>query len=245
MSLHVRLQTSFWTHRKTLRLKVRIGEAALWVLPRIWSYAAENQPDGLFVNYSAEELAMLIGYSGDAQALLQALQDCGWFDGMAIHDWQEHNGYHHTFAIRAKKAADARWKGKERTGEDKKGKDKKGKEGSIATSNATSISAENGSTSFDEFWQAYPRRVGKGNAEAAWKKHGCSKLLPQILTAVRACKISPDWTKDGGQFIPHPATWLNRRGWEDELAIKISESPRKTFTLADAYGDDRPPERFR
>lgn len=76
---------------------------------------------------------------------------------------------------------------------------------------------ENGQA-FEEFWQAYPRRVGKAHAEAAWKKHGCESLLPQILVSVRACKISADWTKEGGQFIPHPATWLNRRGWEDELA---------------------------
>jgi|688.fasta_scaffold449240_2 hypothetical protein len=70
---------------------------------------------------------------------------------------------------------------------------------------------------FEQFWQAYPRRIGKGNAEKAWEKHGCSALLPQILTAVRKCKVSADWTKDAGQFIPHPATWLNRKGWEDEM----------------------------
>ena len=28
---------------------------------------------------------------------------------------------------------------------------------------------------------------------------------------------SHDWTKDGGQFIPHAATWLNGKRWEDEL----------------------------
>lgn len=79
---------------------------------------------------------------------------------------------------------------------------------------------ENGThkhSGFDEFWQAYPRRIGKGNAEKAWEKHGCGSMLPQILTAVRKCKVSADWTKEAGQFIPHPATWLNRRGWEDEM----------------------------
>jgi DNA replication protein DnaC len=29
-------------------------------------------------------------------------------------------------------------------------------------------------------------------------------------------KVSTEWLKDGGQFIPHPATWLNGRRWEDE-----------------------------
>ena len=28
--------------------------------------------------------------------------------------------------------------------------------------------------------------------------------------------------KDGGQFIPHPSTWLNRNGWEDEIQISTT-----------------------
>jgi len=30
-------------------------------------------------------------------------------------------------------------------------------------------------------------------------------------------KKSPEWTKDNGKYIPYPATWLNAKGWEDEL----------------------------
>lgn len=70
---------------------------------------------------------------------------------------------------------------------------------------------------FDEFWTAYPKKKGKGFAEKAWKKNGCAKLLPQILCAVRAAKISQDWTKEAGQYVPHPGKWLNERRWEDEL----------------------------
>lgn len=120
MSLHIRLYTNFWTHRKTARLRSILGNDALWIPPRLWSYAAENQPDGDFSNYSPEELALLIGYSSNAQAMLQALQQACFLDGMKINGWEEHNAYHHAFSERAKKAADARWKGK-----DKKGKEKK------------------------------------------------------------------------------------------------------------------------
>lgn len=70
---------------------------------------------------------------------------------------------------------------------------------------------------FAQFWAQYPKKAGKENAEEAWVERGCSIMLPQILFALRKCKISRDWTKEGGQFIPHPAKWLNRRGWEDEL----------------------------
>ena len=37
-------------------------------------------------------------------------------------------------------------------------------------------------------------------------------------------KISYDWTKENGRFIPMPATYLNQRRWEDQ-ATTISGSP--------------------
>jgi hypothetical protein len=136
VSLYVRLQSSFWTHRKTLRLRAAIGDAAFWIPPRLWSYAADNQPDGDFSDYSAEEIALLLGYPSNAQAMLKALQQARFLDGMKIHDWQEHNGYHSTFSNRARAAATARWL-KERTKEkgiEKTRIERKGKEASIATS---------------------------------------------------------------------------------------------------------------
>ena len=145
MSLYVRVMNNFYTHRKTGRLRATIGEAAFWVPPRLWAYAAENQPDGCFADYTAAELAILIGYTGDAQALLEALLHAGFMDSdpLRVHDWAEHNGYHSTFAERSKKALAARWKGK---GQDKTGKERKGKEtsspSSSPSSNASSIKAE-------------------------------------------------------------------------------------------------------
>lgn len=73
MSLHVRLNVGFFSHRKTQRLRTLIGDAAFWVPPRLWTYAAENQPNGIFADYTAAELAFAIGYQGDASSMLQAL----------------------------------------------------------------------------------------------------------------------------------------------------------------------------
>ena len=39
-----------------------------------------------------------------------------------------------------------------------------------------------------------------------------------LVAAVEAQKASTQWTKDNGQFIPNPATWLNQGRWEDEVA---------------------------
>lgn len=69
---------------------------------------------------------------------------------------------------------------------------------------------------FESFWEAYPRKVGKAKAEAAFQK--LSVPVEVLISAIAKQKKSAQWTKDGGQFIPHPTTWLNRQGWEDELA---------------------------
>lgn len=69
---------------------------------------------------------------------------------------------------------------------------------------------------FDQFWAAYPRKKGKEQARRAWKKLTPDKdLCRQMAAALKWQKQSQEWLKDGGQFIPYPATWLNGRRWED------------------------------
>lgn len=71
---------------------------------------------------------------------------------------------------------------------------------------------------FDLFWSAYPNKKAKGSAEKAWAKVKPDRALAElIIAAVFAQKLSADWTKDDGKFIPHPATWLNAKRWEDEV----------------------------
>ena len=113
--LYIQVKTGFYTHRKTVRLRIKFGSDAYWIPPRLWAYAAENQPDGDLSGYTSEELAELIGCQKYATSMLQALKDCGFVDENGfIHDWSEHNGYHERYSERAKKAAAARW-GKEKS----------------------------------------------------------------------------------------------------------------------------------
>jgi hypothetical protein len=72
---------------------------------------------------------------------------------------------------------------------------------------------------FARFWAAYPKRKSKGAAEKAFKAIKPSEqVLEEILQAITRATTSFEWLKDGGQFIPHPATWLRARGWEDEIS---------------------------
>lgn len=72
-------------------------------------------------------------------------------------------------------------------------------------------------SNFDAFWSAYPKKKSKGDAEKAFKALKVDDdMLARILTTIEAVKLSKDWQKDNGQFIPYPATWLRNKGWEDE-----------------------------
>jgi hypothetical protein len=74
---------------------------------------------------------------------------------------------------------------------------------------------------FNLFWKAYPKKKGKLPAKKAWDKLDPDGILVGvILLAIKRQSQSPDWLKDGGQFIPMPATWLNQRRWEDEVETK-------------------------
>ena len=70
---------------------------------------------------------------------------------------------------------------------------------------------------FDAFWSIYPRKVGKGAAKKSFERAILKTDLKTILDAVEAQRQSPQWQRDGGQFIPHPATWLNQERWDDEV----------------------------
>lgn len=112
---------------------------------------------------------------------------------------------------------------------------------------------------FGEFWAVYPKRVGKAVAEKAWAKIAPDKpLFERMKATLETQKRSDQWRKDGGQFIPHPATWLNQRRWEDEVQ-KVRDPDRDKTALEevrqksglsvccgakfDTY-EDRPRERF-
>lgn len=70
---------------------------------------------------------------------------------------------------------------------------------------------------FDRFWKAYPKKKGKESARRAWKKLAPDMALCRVMAeALDRQKRSVDWRRDGGQFIPYPATWLNGRRWEDD-----------------------------
>lgn len=81
--------------------------------------------------------------------------------------------------------------------------------------NPNTTARARGDGAFDRFWVEYPKKVGKGQAQKAFSK--VSVPVETLIEAVQRQRNSVQWQKDGGQYIPNPATWLNQRRWEDDL----------------------------
>lgn len=85
---------------------------------------------------------------------------------------------------------------------------------------------------FDQFWKAYPKKVGKQAALKAFQR--VKVPLETLLTAIDRQKRGEQWSRDNGRYIPNPATWLNQGRWEDEV---VTAQGRDTVKTAADYDD--------
>lgn len=75
------------------------------------------------------------------------------------------------------------------------------------------------------FWREWPRKEAKKAAIKAWNKiEPGEALFTTIMSALDVQKQTEQWKKDDGEFIPHPATWLNGERWQDETKITDREA---------------------
>jgi hypothetical protein len=84
---------------------------------------------------------------------------------------------------------------------------------------------------FDKFWAVYPRHTAKQDAKKAFLKVSPDdSLLNTMLTAIQRQKQTDQWSDP--RYIPHPATWLNGRRWEDEPQRPAQLKPGKVVSAA-------------
>jgi hypothetical protein len=110
------------------------------------------------------------------------------------------------------------------------------------------------SAEFESFWSMYPKKVGKDAAYKSWKKtKPSSDTVSSILSAISWQIQSADWTKESGQFIPHPSTYLNGGRWKDDptpppppaqtdTTYYVSDKVRATYLKMVEDGEIDPPK---
>ena len=194
----------------------RLSMGALGVLVRLLS-----RPDNWETN--SETLAREFDCGRDAvRTNLKKLQEIGY---IKLFKSQDHLGRWSSVWVVFEDCSDTPESGNPKDGSPATGNPTLGKSGALQrTDYKEPIPTKAKSTKsdysalFDTFWQAYPKKVAKDAAYKAFaKRKPDDKLLKEILQAVELQKVSDMWTKDAGQYIPNPTTWLNQGRWMDDV----------------------------
>lgn len=226
---------SLLTHRKTGRLArvLRTSRVtSIGHLHAVWWWCMDNAPDGDLSDIEPEELAEAAMWEGDPTEFVEALISAGFIDQcdgeLVVHDWNDYAG-----KLIEKRKSDAERKRRLRSMDnplDVHGTSN-GHPSPVQVDGAGTVPTvptkptnkkpptPSPSVGFDVFWQDYPKKIGKAVAEKSWRLLKPDEQTRALIAAgLDKAKASPQWTKDGGQFIPHAATWLNQRRWEDEYS---------------------------
>ncbi|GAA2941112.1 hypothetical protein ACFO7V_16730 [Glutamicibacter bergerei] len=88
-------------------------------------------------------------------------------------------------------------------------------------------------TRFEEFWKIYPRKVGKDKAEPKYAT--CLKRADEQTIIDGAHRLANDPNLPEKKYIPHPTTWLERGGWNDEPLAQRWDTPKSDQRLQQGF----------
>lgn len=80
---------------------------------------------------------------------------------------------------------------------------------------------------FQAFWRCWPkhgRKVDESGCAKIWERKNLDAESAAIMAALASAKVSRGWMKDGGEYVPMPATWLNQRRWEAPTGEPVQET---------------------
>ena len=241
---YVNLDPDYFSHPKTVRLTGLLGRNAEALPIRLWCYCARyHAEDGRLTGYSPQEIERAVGWWGKSGVMVEALVTVGFLEhtaaGYGCHEWLDHQGHLIALKRRGQQAAKARWKQLLHTPATHAKEPAKQCSTPYQTSPDHAMPSHPDGTplpqastllpgpGFDRFWEAYPRKVGKAAAARLWRTlHPDDALLGAMLDALERAAHTDQWQREAGRFIPHPATWLSQRRWEDELPDSLLARPR-------------------
>jgi hypothetical protein len=226
------LDDNFPNHPKV----IQAGPAAAYLFVCGLCYCRKYHTDG----FIPRKAIPMLGVIGNPRRLIDALVYAGLWDltqdGFTIHGYSEL----YSDAVDKQNKESKRENGRKGGIESRRLNDFAPKPVGNGTGLGSSdlvLEEKKREADFANFWQAYPRKDAKQAALKAWQKIAPDDDAQRAMAAdLERRKQSSQWLKDGGQFIPMPATYLNGRRWEDGFV----ERPRlaeRTINVIKGFED--------
>lgn len=228
------------------QLVARRASTTLPAVLAVWAYlleaASQAEERGRFGTVDAESLDVLFGFP-DADTLtariLAEFESRGLTDSGRISAWEKRQ----VRREREDKTGAARQRAyrtrhSQVTPSDASPDQKKprGEERRVDKTNTPPNPLKGEPDGFAEFYDAYPRKEGRARAAKAFA--AVEVPLQTLLMALEAQIQTEQWQKDGGRFVPLPASWLNGKRWEDHVrAAGVSVLDPNSRAAVEAEGE--------
>lgn len=203
---------------------------ALGILVRLWLWGINNaDEEGRIVGADKEDIAEVLTVGIDSryspEDVTNALIETAWLDaddGLFIHDWKEWQEHWYR-AVRVRKG-NAERKRRERAKKIPNAESSESMEEPETDLPTPKLNipteepekpvkkqmAQEYSTDFNQFWDAYPRKVDKGNAYKTYMARlNCGWKPEELIEAAKnyAMKVARERTET--KYIKHPKTFLS------------------------------------
>ena len=216
-----KVDDAFWSHPKTLALSK--NAVALWV--RAGSYSGNHLTNGVI---NRDVLPMLQGTTEDANELVNAGLWIDHIDGYVFHDWEVYQPTRDSVEKQRES-----WRLRQQKSREKNEKNENIPSRPVPSTHTRESHRESRRDKhgdiFNEFWDQYPRKIGKGHARKAFEK-AITKVDPNII--IDAAKRYRDDKHRDPQYTAHPSTWLNGERWDDQPPEIKQSGP---VTVMDQY----------
>jgi hypothetical protein len=236
------IKPSFWTDSKMVRLSplARLFYIGLWNFTDCDSGHAEDDPAAL-------KRLILPEDDVDPEALMRELVHEGRVARIQTVSGRK---YLHVIRLANHQKLDSRWSprcqvctethpnSRERTDTQpnsltlagtprNSAQDRTGQDSKKRTSSTASRSTDD-DPAFAAFWNAYPRKVGKGEARKAWTKILKAGVDPTtVIAGAERYRDDPTRQRKDIEFTKHPGPWLNAERWTDQPDAQAANgSPR-------------------
>lgn len=208
----------------------------------VWAAMMENASQaslrGTLDGWDDEDVAAGLGFSTEQVCGIREAMQGKTLDGNCLPAWEKRQPKREDSAAWRTKA----WRERKRAQGDAPNdcvtqRDAAKRAVTLETETETEVKAkakplERQAARFEEFWEAYPNKKGRAEAEAKWKARRLDRIADRIIADVKARKTGDDeWLRG---FAPHGSTYVNGSRWEDVItpAKSGSHAANDAFAVA-------------